>query len=405
MTLPNQKRSRGQALVEFALIVPVLITMLLFSMYFVEFVRAKLKVQEASRFIAFEMTSFTLSDYGGAGNNVAFTTARTEAVNDALAKYSDLESVDTRSPSNFFVSYSNIAATVNNLPVTNTGPNIQNNSQNQGGVIVSSIASVLNGTVNAMYNRFGFNTAGKVEVEVTGQISSLFLPQNFLNDGRGFYMVDQWGGTSLQNKPMRNRYTMVANGWHLNDGSDALMRIDRNNGGPRAGMHNGGSPHGIYLQVKKMQALGVANSMASIPGLSNVMGTLAFLGIPDPFTSAFAVAHNYGLIPNPTGGGVRNTTWGCNYYPSHPARDGLNNLDDQSGGASKLDSLRNKCYDTAPFRDQVAYNSSEYIQMFQARGAFFMGCILAEADDPSADTVANSVTVGDRNNRKIGCER
>lgn len=412
MTTPK-KKTRGQALVEFALTVPVLITMLLFSMYFVEFVRAKLKIQEASRFIAWEMTSFTLTDYGnnnGGRHATAFNVARTEAVNDALARYDDLESIEQRSPTNLFVGYSNISATLNDLPITAAGPNIQNNSNSgQGGFLVSAIAGVLNGTVNQMYQRFGFNLNGKVEVEVTGEISSLYLPKDFLNDRRGFFMVDQWGGTSLQNKRMRNRFTLVANGWHLNDGSDALMTIDRGAGGPRSGVHNGGSPHGIYLQVKRMQALGVSASMANIPGLANVMSTLAFLGIPDPFTSAFAVAHNYGLVLNPPNGqpgGERTQNWGCSYYQSHAARDGLNNLET----ASKLDYRRNKCYDTAPFRDQVDYGNrpgqgSEYAQMFNARGAYFMGCKLAEADDPSANTVGNSVTQGDRNNRKIGCER
>lgn len=420
MTTPKRK-SRGQALVEFALTVPVLITMLLFSMYFVEFVRAKLKVQEASRFIAWEMTSFTLTDYGNnnSGRHAnAFNIARTEAVNDALARYNDLESIDQISPTNLFVGYSNVRATMNDLPITPTGPNIQNNSNSgQGGFLVSAISSVLNGTVNQMYQRFGFNLNGKVEVEVTGEISSLFLPKDFLNDPNGLFDVDQWGGTSLQNKRMRNRFTLVANGWHLNDGSDALMTINRGAGGPRSGVHNGGSPHGIYLQVKRMQALGVSASLANIPGLSNVMGTLAFLGIPDPFTSAFAVAHNYGLIPNPPNGGPggdRGDVFRCEgtvagktiSYPQHMAKDGMNNL----WTASKLDYHRNRCYDTAPFRDQVDYGTrpgqgSQYGQMFMARGAYFMGCKLAEADDPSADTVGNSVIVGDIQNRKIGCER
>jgi Flp pilus assembly protein TadG len=395
-------------MVEFALTVPTLITMLLFSMYFVEFVRAKLKVQEASRFIAWEMTSFTLSDYGSDAanrNTTAFNTAKTEAINDAIARYRDLESVEDHVPGNLFVSYSNVAATMNDLPITATGSNISNTSSNLGGPIISAISNVLNGSVNAMFNRFEFNLNGKVEVEVTASISSQFLPKNFLNDRRGLFNVDQWGGTSLQNKPSRNKFTLVASGWHLNDGSDALMTIDRGRGGPRAGVHNGGSPHGIYKQVKRMHHLKVLQSLGIIPGLNRVMNTLAFLGIPNPFDSAFAVAHNYGLVTNPPSA-PRQDVWDCRYYGGHTAKDGLENLE----ADSKLDYKRNRCYDTAPFRDQADYGTSgsrgsEYAQMFNARGPYFMGCMQAEADDPGSDTVASSVTVGDKNTRKIGCRQ
>lgn len=415
---PSPKRSpRGQALVEFALVVPTLITMLLFSMYFVEFVRAKLKVQEASRFVAWEMTSFALSDYGGSGGSpgrhaAAFNIAKTEVVADAVARYQDLDSIDQRATSNLFVGYSNVAATVTERPITPTGNNVTNGSNNGGGPIVSMISNAITGTVDRMFNQFQFNVNGKAEVEVTANISSLFMPKNFLNDPNGLFQVDQWGGTSLQNKPIRNRYTLVANGWHLPDGTDALMTKDRGAGGPRAGVHAGGSPHGIYLQVKRMQNLSITSMTNSIiPGLQNVTDTLAFFGIPDPFQSSFAVAHNYGLNTagaNPSGG---NDIRRCadrggrtNVTANRPGKDGLNNLDQ----ASVLDYPRLKCYDTAPFRDRMEYGTangggSQYMQMFIARGQFFMGCVQPQADDPGADNLPASVTQGDKNTRRVAC--
>ena len=63
---------------EFALIVPVLVMILLFSMYLTELVRAKLKLQEFSRYVVLEMTSYTLSDFANAKHEEAFADAQRE---------------------------------------------------------------------------------------------------------------------------------------------------------------------------------------------------------------------------------------------------------------------------------------------------------------------------------------
>jgi hypothetical protein len=134
-----------------------------------------------------------------------------------------------------------------------------------------------------------------------------------------------------------------------------------------------------------MVFLGMIRAMPG--GLRQLFTRLNFFG-PDPF-GTFVVAHNYGLTQNDRD---------CDGNPGHPAPDGLNNLD----RSSTIDYRRHKCFDTAPFRDRASYQKSQYIGMFQARGAFFMGCKNAQADDP---TIAGQpLAPGDKNTKKVLCE-
>jgi hypothetical protein len=147
-----------------------------------------------------------------------------------------------------------------------------------------------------------------------------------------------------------------------------------------------------------MSHLGLVQSTTLLPGVAQIIAGLE-LFVPDPFTSTFVTAHNYGLTSND----IR----GCNRgrgdrNPSHPARDGMNNLDE----ASELDTPYRKCYDTAPFRDVAGYDAateqSLYVKQYLARGDHFMGCPNAQADDPS--TVASRQNLnGDINTQVRPC--
>ncbi|MGQ0506419.1 MAG: hypothetical protein ACT4TC_13995 [Myxococcaceae bacterium] len=102
----------------------------------------------------------------------------------------------------------------------------------------------------------------------------------------------------------------------------------------------------------------VAQRLGQRPGDEWLRG----LSVPLSFQLAkpndvYVVSNNYGLE------GDR----GCG-NDQHTAKSGLNNL------ASTLDSTALRCFDTAPFRDTHDYADSLYKQMFDARGAFFMGC-------------------------------
>jgi hypothetical protein len=124
--------------------------------------------------------------------------------------------------------------------------------------------------------------------------------------------------------------------------------------------------------------------------------------IAPAFLGTFVVSHNYTTNPSGSEDAWARDCIGANTgiksYPEE-AHGGLNNLDK----FSQLDWPRPKCFDTAPFRD-VPYNSPpQYMQIFQARGDFFMGCKNAQAEDPSAPTSGQS-TQGDKNTNVVNCE-
>lgn len=376
---PTRRVPRGSTTVEFALVVPVLVSILLFSNFLCEVVRAKLKLQEASRYVAWEMSSYTLSDYGGANHDQAFDVAMTASQKEAAERYADLDSVEPNGKFGMMLQASPAQVTIKNQTVD--GIDMSRAFPSGGGGGGAEAAAAVGQTLNYFLEHFRFNTKGQVEVEINSRLASIMLPRQYLQkEQRGFFTVDQWGGRDLSNMPVKNRYTLIANGWHLPDGGDALVKPKR------AGVHDGGTLHGLSLQVDRMTFLGVGNYLDKV-GLGS-LGEVANFIIPD-FFGPFVVAHNY--VPG-------ETARGCN-KDKHDAPMGLNNLNAYPG----LDDSAQRCFDTAPFRDTQQYDKSLYRDLFRARGDNFMGCKNAQADTPNVKELDSS-TANDKNSQRIACE-
>lgn len=391
----RHSRSRGQAVTEFALVLPVMIVILLYSMYFTELVRAKLKLQEASRYVAWEMTSYTLDDYATTNHNRAFSVAQQAGILDAVDRYKDLESIDNKSPGDFVVGYSNVKTTIKQLDAPIITDPIAAITGGNG--FVDNLLTILNGSVNGAYNHFGFNTKGKVQVEMSMQLDNRLLPQHFLDENGGFFKADVWGGRNLQNVTLKNKFTLLASGWALPDGADAVQH-QTGSGGPRSGVHRGGSDQGIYTQVKRMRLLGAPEKLGTIPGFNQIQ-TLIGNFVPNPITAAYVVSHNYFAKDEQ---GVKD--WGCTNDVEHGANWGQNNLDTNAGNDGPgMDHPRRRCFDTAPFRDTSDFDDSQYRMIYQARGPFFMGCKKAQADNPS-EAGPPDYTGKDKHNKKYNCE-
>jgi hypothetical protein len=392
MTPPAQRlyARRGAATVEFAIIVPVLVMILLFSMYLTELVRAKLKLQEFARYVTFELTSYTLSDFAGGKHDEAFTDAQKEMMDEALERYKDMDSVEPNAPKgNFVARYTEVKGTVVNkdIPLLESGLVLGND----GDGFASEVVGAVNVGANRLLNVWDFNTKGWVEAEVSMSFENVLIPRHYLDESGqgGFFKVDPSGGQDLRSLGLKSRFSMYADPWNLEDGADATIR------GRRAGAHRKGSgdmPHGLYKQVDRMVFLGVRSKLEEAVG--GIGQFRQFLQNFSPaFLGTFVVSHNYGPSP----GGAESSEWGrecigkdtgIESYPPE-AEGGLNNLDK----FSQLDWPRPKCFDTAPFRDQP-YDKSQYIQIFKARGEYFMGCKNAEAADPSAPK-SDEATRGD----------
>ncbi|MFL5350463.1 MAG: TadE/TadG family type IV pilus assembly protein [Hyalangium sp.] len=393
----RQYARRGAATVEFALIVPVLVMILFFSMYLTELVRAKLKVQEFARYVVFEMTSYTLSDFATAEHDKAFTDAKKEVMDEAVERFKDMDSVEPNAPQGTFVArYSDVAGTMQNkdIPLFEAGLVLGNDGNGFGSEVVSAV----NVGANKLLNVWSFNTKGWVQSDVSMKFNNVLIPKSYLDEGGsgGFFTVDPTGNKDIRSLALKSRFSMYADPWNMEDGADATIR------GRRAGAHREGPtdmPHGLYKQVDRMVFLGVRSKLAGAAG--GVIGQFQdFLQKIFPaFVGTFVVSHNYTTSP---GGDFSRECigedLGISSYPPE-AEGGLNNLDK----FSQLDWPRPKCFDTAPFRDQP-YDKSQYIQIFKARGDFFMGCKNAEAADPSAPK-SDEATRGDESKANaIDCE-
>jgi hypothetical protein len=399
-TLAQQRAyaRRGSATVEFALVVPVLVMILLFSMYLTELSRAKLKLQEFARYVTWEMTSYTLSDFASAKHDEAFSGAQQEMMEEAVDRYKDMDSVEPNAPAgNFVARYAEVQGTVQNkeIPLFEAGLALGNSGEG----FASDVVGQANVGANRLLNGWSFNTKGWVEAEMSMKFNDVLLPREYLQEGQGgFSKVDPFGGKSIRSLGLTSRFSMYADAWNMEDGADATIR------GRRAGAHRNGPeeyPHGLYKQVDRMVFLGVRPKLEeAIDGIGQFRQFLQ--SFTPAFVGAFVVSHNYGPSP----GGDDASDWGrecigedtgIESYP-HEAEGGLNNL----GKFSQMDWPRPMCFDTAPFRDQP-YDRSQYIQIFKARGEHFMGCKNPQAEDPSAPLSAES-TRGDKNTHVVNCE-
>lgn len=391
----TRSHSRGAATVEFALSVPILVMILLFSMYLTELVRVKLKLQEMARYAVWEMTSYALSDFANGDHAAAFEDARREAHEEWLERYRDLDSAEPNGrPGNLIARYRDVTGTLTDREIDflETGA-LGNPTTTDGGRFVSSILRPISSGAEWMLDEWGFNNRGWVEADVRMTFDNVILPRSYLQEGSGggFSQTDGFGGRSLASLPLRARYSMYANGWNLPDGGDAIIRSRR------AGQHREGDlsqPHGLYQQVDRMVFLGLGNVLDEL-GLGSILDKVALV-LPN-FVGTFVVSRNYGIEPQqkPNCSGL--TTY------SAEASSGLHVMH-VTDGFELVDHDRPDCFDTAPFRDEMTYGNSNYIKLFNARGAFFMGCKRAMADDPSAPPGNQEATADDEQEDKVACD-
>ncbi len=99
-------RQRGGSMVEFAIVAPVLVSLVFFADFFHSAVVVKLKTQEAAHFAAWEFTSLPLSDYyqgTAAAHQALFDKATNLIKTDLTAKYAGFDSSNPSAAQSDFV--------------------------------------------------------------------------------------------------------------------------------------------------------------------------------------------------------------------------------------------------------------------------------------------------------------
>jgi hypothetical protein len=384
---------RGAATVEFALSVPILVMILMFSMYLTELVRVKLKLQEMARYAVWEMTSYALTDFATGDHDAAFEDARQEAHEEWVERFRDLDSVEPNARSeNLIARYRDVTGTITNREIEflETGV-LDSPTTSEGGGLASGILGAVGNGAEWMLGQWGFNNKGWVEADVQMTYDNVILPRSYLDNGTpgGFFQTNTFGGQSLASLQLRSRYSMYANGWNMPDGGDAIVRSRR------AGQHTEGDlnqPHGLYKQVDRMVFLGLTDALDRL-GIGGILSKVALV-VPN-FMGTFVISRNYSLESQ------RGDCTGLAGYEDQPT-GGLHAM--HKDDFELLDHDRPNCFDTAPFRDEMTYANSNYIKVYKARGEFFMGCKRAMADDPSAPPGDQDATQNDEQDQKIACD-
>jgi hypothetical protein len=360
-------------MVELVIALPLFVVMILFSIYLVELVRAKLKLQEATRFAAWELTSYPLDDVGEARHAHAFEVARAEVIQQTSARYADLDSTDDFLLDGPFLGLAAFSAELKqqDAPTSSVSLDLGRAS----GDLNTAVMGKLAGKTSAWaIEHSELNTAGWATASTSIQVANRILPRSYLQRTEsGFYEVSPTGDRDLSALLLRQKLSLVVSDWHLTDGADATITR------ARAGRHrNQQTPegnHGLFVQTARLVSMGDSGNRF---GVLDQMR--AWAPIP-PILGTYVVAHNYGpaIETDPTS---------CKHIPSYPAGalHGLNNAWEWP----TLDADSARCYDTAPFRDTQAYDESLYAGMFAARGSYFLGCVQAGADDPAASVDGSS---------------
>lgn len=355
-------------MVELAIVVPLLVVLILYALYFLELIRARLRVQEISRGVAWELAANPLSDYLNGRHDAAFSEAARRVTGAVRLRYTNSEGW----PGTFVATYQDLQVRAVQDQVPEARPSVA--SRSEPGQWASSIFGATQRARGPMVEAFGFNAGGLVHSQASLELKNHLLPRHFLEQsGGGWFNVDFFGGRGLERVTLKARYTLIASDWHLGEGEDVM-------GSMRRPSHRDAElPSAFFKQVSRMTFFGVRDRFAAAPGLSE-LGRLVGRALDDP-TATHLISLNY--RPRRP-----DEARECDYLQEYPieGRGGLNNL----ARPGRLDHERPACFDTAPFRDQARYEDSLYLRIFAARGPFFMGCKRAQADNPASDRDASN---------------
>ncbi|XXF80588.1 pilus assembly protein [Myxococcaceae bacterium GXIMD 01537] len=170
-----RRRSRGGAMVEFAIMVPILLGLIFWANYFWEVSFARIKAAEVSRFVAFERT---------VRSNIPSIVA------EARDRYQDLDgSTKGVTKPKGITNGVTLTVTAQDAPAPIAGSISETNSQNgnPAGGFLSDIASMMGDAVETIIGLIGFDTnKGAVRVDVQIQIKNNIIPKKIVDYVSGF---------------------------------------------------------------------------------------------------------------------------------------------------------------------------------------------------------------------------
>ncbi len=241
------RREAGQALVEFAIVTPLVVMILLFAIWFSELVTIKLKVQEATRYAAWEATAYDLHDYdqGRTANTTKYLSMAGNVMKDTALRYANLDSTDTSLLSvinnrMFSASWTPPAAVLINMPEEVVpGGTLVNLIVNVALQVVDLISALSykngNYVAAALVGMSDLSTAGARNSRMTGDSSWGFNGSGQIYATVFTVVTNGWASAGvgkyfMLNSPyvyIRESQVLLADSWRLTDGGDVYGNTTR----------------------------------------------------------------------------------------------------------------------------------------------------------------------------------
>ena len=337
-----RKRERGSSVVEFAIVATILVPLVMYSMYFVDLAKVRLKTQEIARYAAWEMTSYPLSDYKGTNHDEFFRQAARNVATDVRNRYGDDLRADTENHAH--VKFMTGDWRLTQIDLTNQEASIMpsHDTFDNGGFsgIIGTVLKMFNGGVNKVLGFWKFNTKGQVKVDVTVRFTNDFVPERF---AQKFFEEDLFPN-NITTLELQDSLILIADSWTLYDGEDVY------------------SPEGyskdktgalLWEQTRRMYGGGIHN----IPGLGQINNIISKIS-----------TWTGGIIDNPF----------MTRVASIASRGDINSANDIK---VNVDCGETEIH-TTPMRDCcLDPRQSEYGKSYDKRGEWYMGCPQSEKED------------------------
>lgn len=263
------ERQKGQALTEMAVMIPVFVLLILFSFYFWEIIQTKLKLQEMTRYTAWEFTAYPLHDYQrDRQSDSMFSQVQDQIETEAMNRYDDLDSSTTHSTPTHKHSFMVTGWEIQRIKTrNNTPPNVNGDMWVELGFnIILSLESWIESLIrkgqfpnqytsamelyairnaSSMPHRWGFNTNSYAEVTITASVYNQYLPSHYMESGEAGWFSNVF--LKYNKLRLQDHAELIVDSWRLNDGAD---------------VKHGETENGFYRQVKRIYLI---NDNASIP--------------------------------------------------------------------------------------------------------------------------------------------
>lgn len=236
----SQSWQRGQSLTEFAIMVPIIILILWFSIYFSEIIQVRLKLQEAARFAAWEFTAYPMHDYDQ-GTGSRFDDVEEEIIELTLDTYEDLDSSDREDHSEGTSDRNAFLATgweVRRVRIRDGEPPdltgdwmvelgldvllsiegwIEALFIDEPNTYASSPVTWMTRHVSNIDHEWGFNDEGWVHVAIQARVHNLMVPRSFRGMTSMRFDRARWVRSAVR---LEEHSALLVDSWRLNDGRD-----------------------------------------------------------------------------------------------------------------------------------------------------------------------------------------